>query len=140
MASRVRVQGDLWHGRVPEGAIYVGRAAPGLKASPYRNPFTVRKHGPEALRLFADHLDRNPDLVARARQDLAGKDLACWCPLGSPCHADEWLRRIESKDDLGEPMPDDAAFRCTTCDWRGECRNLNDAGDCPQCGEPAEPL
>lgn len=26
-----------------------------------------------------------------ARQELRGKNLACWCPLGSPCHADVLL-------------------------------------------------
>jgi hypothetical protein len=36
---RVRVRGDLFHGKVPEGAVYVGRAAPGLPASIYANPF-----------------------------------------------------------------------------------------------------
>jgi len=25
------------------------------------------------------------------RDDLAGKDLACWCPLDQPCHADVLL-------------------------------------------------
>jgi hypothetical protein len=36
---RVKVQGDLYHGKVPPGAVYVGRAAPGLPASDYANPF-----------------------------------------------------------------------------------------------------
>jgi hypothetical protein len=36
---RVKVRGDLFHGRVPVGATYVGRAAPGLTASIYANPF-----------------------------------------------------------------------------------------------------
>ena len=35
---RVRVLGDLYHGLIPEGAVYVGRAAPGLPASRYANP------------------------------------------------------------------------------------------------------
>jgi hypothetical protein len=26
-----------------------------------------------------------------ARRELRGKDLACWCPLGQPCHADVLL-------------------------------------------------
>ena len=26
------------------------------------------------------------------KKELKGKDLACWCPEGSPCHADELLR------------------------------------------------
>ena len=38
---RVRVIGDLFHGRIPDGAVYVGRAAPGLSASPYANPHRV---------------------------------------------------------------------------------------------------
>jgi hypothetical protein len=32
-----------------------------------------------------------PD-VAEIRAELAGKDLACWCSLSSPCHADVLLR------------------------------------------------
>jgi len=35
--QRVRVAGDLFHGRVPDGAVYVGRAARGLTVSPYAN-------------------------------------------------------------------------------------------------------
>ena len=26
--------------------------------------------------------------AARIRNELSGKDLACWCPLDRPCHAD----------------------------------------------------
>lgn len=29
--------------------------------------------------------------VAEIRAELAGKDLACWCPLDQPCHADVLL-------------------------------------------------
>ncbi len=29
--------------------------------------------------------------AADVRRELAGKDLACWCPLGQPCHADALL-------------------------------------------------
>lgn len=88
MPKRVRVEGDLYHGRVPKGSVYVGRAAPGLKASPFRNPFTVQEHGARALILFGEYLESRPDLIARARQELAGRDLACWCRLGQACHAD----------------------------------------------------
>ncbi|MEU4235561.1 DUF4326 domain-containing protein [Nonomuraea sp. NPDC026600] len=89
---RVRVRGDLYHGQLPEGAVYVGRTAPGLPGSVFRNPFTVRKHGrARALELFREHLDRHPYLVDQARRELAGRDLACWCRLDEPCHADVWL-------------------------------------------------
>ena len=29
--------------------------------------------------------------VDEIRAELAGRDLACWCPLSSPCHADTLL-------------------------------------------------
>lgn len=32
-----------------------------------------------------------PDPVAYALDDLRGHDLACWCPLDQPCHADVLL-------------------------------------------------
>lgn len=99
-ARRVRVQGDLFHGQIPAGAVYVGRAAPGLKASPYANPHPVRVHGlAEASRLYLEHLAARPDLPERARRELAGRDLACWCPLpaeGAPdlCHAAALLHLV----------------------------------------------
>ena len=63
--------------RMPEGAVYVGR---GTK---WGNPFKIgedardRKHAVELYEAWVD-------LDAR---ELAGKDLACWCPLDEPCHA-----------------------------------------------------
>lgn len=95
---RVHVLGDLFHGRVPAGALYVGRAAPGLPASPYANPFPVKTYGLQgAMRMFLQYVDDNPELVERARAELAGHDLACWCPLPMPgkvdlCHGHVWVR------------------------------------------------
>lgn len=31
--------------------------------------------------------------------ELSGRDLACWCPLGQPCHADVL---IEAANDIDE--------------------------------------
>ncbi|WP_330441352.1 DUF4326 domain-containing protein (plasmid) [Micromonospora sp. NBC_00821] len=96
-ARRVRVLGDLFHGRLPADAVYVGRAAPGLRASRYANPHRVgacRRCGQEhdqvgAVMAYAIDLDRQPDMVAAVRQDLAGVDLACWCHQDVPaCHGD----------------------------------------------------
>ncbi|OKI54408.1 hypothetical protein AMK17_25255 [Streptomyces sp. CB00072] len=44
-----------------------------------------------AVGLYREWLTANPDLARRVR-DLAGRDLACWCPLPEPgqpdhCHA-----------------------------------------------------
>ncbi|MFF5261329.1 DUF4326 domain-containing protein [Actinomadura viridis] len=112
---RVKVQGDLFHGRVPDGAVYVGRATPGLKASPYRNPHPVGKPCKlcggavhtldESLALYAADLDENPELLEQARRDLAGRDLCCWCKLTDPCHVDELLHRVNA-DEADDFCPD----------------------------------
>ena len=98
---RVRVLGDLYHGLIPEGAVYVGRAAPGLPASRYANPHRVgscrrcgREHDQaDAVAAYADYLDRQPDLVVAARGDLAEVDVACWCRENVLlCHGEVLLR------------------------------------------------
>ncbi|MGX1809731.1 DUF4326 domain-containing protein [Nocardia sp. NPDC055321] len=33
----------------------------------------------------------NPVTIEIVRAELAGRDLACWCPLHLPCHADVLL-------------------------------------------------
>ena len=35
--------------------------------------------------------------TAEVRRELAGKNLACWCELGEPCHADVLLRIANAK-------------------------------------------
>lgn len=101
---RVKVTGSLYRPTAPAGAVYVGRQAPGLARSPWANPPPIGKpcracrgavHGLfEALLAYALHLYERPDLVARARAELAGRDLACWCPPDRPCHADILLTLI----------------------------------------------
>lgn len=97
---RVRVVGDLYHGRVPERAVYVGRGAPGIAASRFANRHRAgdcrtcrRHHGQaDAVAAYAEDLQQRTDLVAAARRELAGRDLACWCRLDVvPCHADVLL-------------------------------------------------
>lgn len=43
-----------------------------------------------AMQGFRRHLWDSPDLLA-AISELRGKNLACWCPLDQPCHADVLL-------------------------------------------------
>jgi hypothetical protein len=38
-----------------------------------------------------------PATRAKIRRHLAGKDLACWCPLDQPCHADVLLEIANQK-------------------------------------------
>lgn len=53
----------------------------------------------EAVLKFSDMLhceqltqDFGYPSLAEIQDALAGKDLACWCPVGTPCHADVLLR------------------------------------------------
>lgn len=98
MPKRVKVAGDLFHGRVPDNAVYVGRGAPGLPASPYANPFSVKRYGrEESQRRFREYVAASPELVERARRELAGRDLACWCGPDDWCHGDDWLPIVNSE-------------------------------------------
>ncbi len=98
--QRRRVKG--W--RMPENAVYVGRP------SAHRNPWRmvncgcygwmvqdqVRNWYPSSERVarrFAVWKFRKwmrGEFAQRrlAVKDLRGKDLACWCKIGDPCHAD----------------------------------------------------
>lgn len=67
----------------PDGAVYIGRGGP------WGNPFVIGEHGDRAsvIAQYSAWVASQPDLVARARRDLAGKDLVCFCaPLA--CHGD----------------------------------------------------
>lgn len=58
------------------------------RPGPYGNPFTVAEYADEAVPLFRDllaHPDRYPDIryqsLRQIQEELAGWDLACWCPV-----------------------------------------------------------
>lgn len=101
--QRKRIKG--W--RMPAGAIYVGRG------TEFGNPFPVseaeefhRLFGPPdngettvqtAVRWYREWLNGEPvdrEAAPPSRERiglLRGKDLACWCKLSEPCHADVLL-------------------------------------------------
>ena len=54
-----------------------------------------------ALRFFEDMLrypQRPYPSAEEIRTELRGRDLACWCPLDGPCHADVLLRIANEED------------------------------------------
>ncbi len=100
MAERIQLRrAKGW--RMPENAVRVDRA------TPWGNPFIVGKHGTQAecvdlyRKLMAGYLcvsTGNCEEQEAARRhvelhrvQLIGKDLACWCQPGTPCHADVLL-------------------------------------------------
>jgi hypothetical protein len=103
MSAPKRIQRQRTRGwRMPEGAVYVGRGS--RWGNPFRreSPSTVAalergeiasvyvvESRADAVFMFRKHKRFfNVDLA-----ELRGKDLACWCALDQPCHADvllEW--------------------------------------------------
>jgi hypothetical protein len=92
--------------RMPEGAVYVGR--PSRWGNPYFVPGRLagRHDGIVYSLEMGFAVNTRHDSVRAFRQDVAswtdahrdawlaplrGRDLACWCPLDQPCHADVLL-------------------------------------------------
>src|SRR5437764_9779191 len=84
----VRLQRSRRRGaRLPAGAIVVTRP------TKWGNPHPLSLGRAEAVRRYHDDLlaSRLAITVADVQRELRGKDLACYCPLDEPCHADVLL-------------------------------------------------
>jgi hypothetical protein len=66
------------------------------RSTPWGNPFRIGRDGnrEEVIRKYREHLERNPELVERARVELRGKVLGCWCK-PEACHGDVLVELIE---------------------------------------------
>jgi hypothetical protein len=60
--------------------VYIGRAMPGYKASPFANPFKLRSESERraVVRAYARWLIQQQAVMQRV-QELAGKRVGCWC-------------------------------------------------------------
>jgi len=76
---------------MPENTVKVDRS------TPWGNPYQAGQDGDGSraylVQLFRDYLARPEQaaLVTDIRTNLRGKNLACWCPMDGPCHADVLL-------------------------------------------------
>lgn len=50
----------------------------------------------QATELFRDYIMKRPRMIEMAKSELRGKNLACWCPLNKPCHADVLLALVNT--------------------------------------------
>jgi hypothetical protein len=105
MSAPKRIQLQRTKGwRKPEDAVGVARPSKWGNPNRVRGRFVDEWNGAEhycapgearavAVRLYREDfkLDRFDVTPEDARRELAGRDLACWCPLGQPCHADVLL-------------------------------------------------
>src|SRR5271168_4906895 len=89
--------------KMPANTVYVGRP------TIYGNPFIVGRDGTreDCMKLYAMLAGGYVCLTSKAtpadqnrasrgmqlsKRFLRGKNLACWCPVGQPCHADVLLK------------------------------------------------
>ena len=93
--------------RLPPGAISVARP------TAWGNPFRVGDRLPDgtviatrtqAVALFRQHVVAAP--AGRSYAELCGHDLACWCPLDGPCHADVLIERANAAAQSPHPKAD----------------------------------
>lgn len=79
---------------MPENTIYVGRP------SKWGNPYSLGIHCltmTKLLKWYREFVEYQLTLHPEWLDALKGKDLACWCPLDQPCHADillEFLKNV----------------------------------------------
>jgi hypothetical protein len=107
MTAPKRIQRQRTKGwRMPEGAVYVGRPTrwgnPWFLGSPLigHRPDSTDWDGDDIVRWYRlwvhEHaLAADPSFL----DTLRGRDLACWCSLDQPCHADvllELANRVEA--------------------------------------------
>lgn len=86
----IRVQLSRKKGwRMPPNTVKVSRP------SKWGNPYRVDQWGQQqAVTMFRDYLKHwmwKASENALCLQELRGKNLACWCKPGQPCHADVLL-------------------------------------------------
>ena len=97
----IRIQRKRTKGwRMPPNTVYVGRP------SRWGNPYTVAGYcvsgaswtSTQARQACVDRFEDEMNAWTRGavQHHLAGKNLACWCPLSQPCHADVLLRIANS--------------------------------------------
>lgn len=113
MAKRVQMSRQHpWRAEHPDAVIVA-------RPSKWGNPYRVGEEGwnyyyPELVSTREDcvtqyqlglwhhyGLETRPGIYiteADVRRELAGKDLACWCPLDQPCHADVLLEIANGGD------------------------------------------
>lgn len=84
--------------KMPAGTVSVAR--PGKYGNPFRighlSEYGDVPDAETALMFYRAWIDKGLQII-NIRRDLAGVNLACWCKIGSPCHAD-FLLKLANKN------------------------------------------
>ena len=100
MPKRIQIRRDRPWQTVPK-AIKVARP------TPWGNDYKKGVDGTaeQCVRLYIARYSDDAAFRARVRQELAGKDLACWCKSGDPCHTEVLLRWANALSLVTAPAP-----------------------------------
>ena len=125
--QRLRTRG--W--RMPENTLYVGRPSkwgnPNIVAEwmDNRDEYCAREKCRDLFEEMLEEMIRDGDCFPNKGNDetveewlapLRGKDLACWCPLDQPCHADVLLRLANTACTGQEPaVAVESQVACGSC-------------------------
>jgi Domain of unknown function (DUF4326) len=105
----VRVQRKRTKGwKMPENTVYVGRPTKLGNSYIVGNPTYTGKDIDgyvESVEMAVNLYERQYNFMCEFNQDfknelinyLRGKNLACWCPLDKPCHADVLLKIVNGE-------------------------------------------
>jgi hypothetical protein len=82
---------NKYRDQIPPGAVYIGRP------SIWGNPFAIDSNNTrEAVILkYHQYILNKPELITKARQELRGRDLVCFCK-PQACHGDILLEIANS--------------------------------------------
>lgn len=87
----IRVQRQRTRGwKMPDNTIYVGR--PSEWGNPYHGDSETYNKA-YCVKLFDEYIQRPEQeaLRSKIKLELKGRNLACWCRLDEPCHAETLL-------------------------------------------------
>ena len=77
---------------MPDNTVYVGRG------SKWGNPFTIEPGVMSREESIAHYRTYAEGFTAEELNELRGKNLACWCKEGLPCHADVLLELANKEE------------------------------------------
>lgn len=130
IVARPSKWGNPFAARIPHGEVLQGRETRAVLVEQYRRWLVDGASADEAVASFPLLTPQGNLWVARMplvsrptlreiRAELAGRDLACWCPLDSPCHGDVLLALARGDDYAPQPTPTD--LKCAPCREAGRC-------------------
>jgi len=79
--------------------VYIGRSMPnGERDLGWGNPFIIGRDGDrkQVVAKFREWFSKQPKLIERAKRELHGRILGCWCKENEECHGDVYIQFVDA--------------------------------------------